>query len=286
VVRHDLLAGAISPAPRGVPEAAAPAALIAALGLPAPHPAGVEAAASGAVDLAPVATTANQDLPAAQGAQKEAAAAAVVEIATAPEATFNPWTRSASGAIMPLQSCSGTVWGAAPRSLPSSVGAAPGPMIDSDCSLSGAALSPLKRRPKPLRQAPDRVPRSGRRHRDPRPVPAPGRHQPRRQLPTARETPRRPRRRGAHRTGQRPMRRACPRGSTGTSRARRSAAVEGAAQRARVPPVDYVDKPSRRRATATRGPVLRVARVQLRMSLDTPPLRRAQIALRSADGSP
>ena len=125
MVRHDLLAGAISPAPRGVPEAAAPAALIAALGLPAPHPAGVEAAASGAVDLAPVATTANQDLPAAQGAQKEAAAAAVVEIATAPEATFNPWTRSASGAIMPLQSCSGTLWGAAPRSLPSSVGAAP-----------------------------------------------------------------------------------------------------------------------------------------------------------------
>jgi hypothetical protein len=90
VVRHDLLAGAISSAPRGVPEAAAPAALIAALGLPAPHPPGVEAAASGAVDLAPVATTANQDLPAAQGAQKEAAAAAVVEIATAPEATFNP----------------------------------------------------------------------------------------------------------------------------------------------------------------------------------------------------
>jgi len=283
VVRHDLLAGAISPAPRGVPEAAAPAALIAALGLPAPHPAGVEAAASGAVDLAPVATTANQDLPAAQGAQKEAAAAAVVEIATAPEATFNPWTRSASGAIMPLQSCSGTVWGAAPRSLPSSVGAAPGPMIDSDCSLSGAALSPLERRPKTLRQAPDRVRRSGRRHRDPRPVPAPqpGRHQPRRQLPTAR-------RRGARRTGQRPMRRACPRGSTATSRARRSAAVEGAAQRARVPPVDYVDKPSRRRATATRGPVLRVARVQLRMSLDTPRFaaRRSRCAPRTGPPNP
>ena len=268
MVRHDLLAGAISPAPRGVPEAAAPAALIAARGHPTPHPAGVEAAASGAVDLAPVATTANQDLLAAEGAEEEAAAAAVVEIATAPEATFNPWTRSASGAIMPLQSCSGTVWGAAPRSLPSSVGAAPGPTIDSDCSVSGAALSPLERRPKTLRQAPDRVRRSGRRHRDPRPVPAPqpGRHQPRRQLPTARETPRRPRRRGARRTGQRPMRRACPRGSTGTSRARRSAAVEGAAQRARVPPVDYVDKPSRRRATATRGPVLRVARVQLQSS--------------------
>ena len=255
MVRHDLLPGAISPAPRGVPEAAAPAALIAALGLPAPHSAGVEAAPPGAVDLAPVATTANQDLPAAQGAQKEAAAAAVVET-TAPEATFNPWTRSASGAIMPLQSCSGTVWGAAPRSLPSSVGAAPVPTIDRDCSVSGAALSPLERRLKTLRQAPDRVRRSGRRHRvlDPVPAPQPGCHQPRRRLPTARETPRRPRRRGARRTGQRPMRRACPRGSTGTSRARRSAAVEGAAQRARVPPVDYVDKPSRRRARSSSSP--------------------------------
>ena len=208
MVRHDLLPGAISPAPRGVPEAAAPTALIAARGLPPSHPPGVKAAVSGAVDLAPVATTANQDLLAAQGAQKEAAAAAVVEIATAPEATF-PWTRSASGAIMPLQSCSGTVWGAAPRSLPSSVGAAPVPTIDRDCSVSGAALSPLERRLKTLRQAPDRVRRSGRRHRvlDPVPAPQPGCHQPRRRLPTARETPRRPRRRGARRTGQRPMRR-------------------------------------------------------------------------------
>ena len=154
MVRHDLFAGAISPAPRGVFEAAAPAALIAPRGLPTPHPAGVDAATSGAVDLAPVATTANQDLLAAEDAEEEAAAAAVVEIATAPEATFNPWTRSASGAIMPLQSCSGTVWGAAPRSLPSSVGAAPGPMIDSDCSVSGAALSALERRPKTLRQTP------------------------------------------------------------------------------------------------------------------------------------
>ena len=115
MVRHDLFAGAISPAPRGVFEAAAPAALIAPRGLPTPHPAGVDAATSSAVDLAPVATTANQDLLAAEDAEEEAAAAAVVEIATAPYATFNPWTRSASGAIMPLQSCSGTVWGAAPE---------------------------------------------------------------------------------------------------------------------------------------------------------------------------
>src|SRR5208283_5249657 len=113
---------------------------------PTPHPAGVDAATSGAVDLAPVASTANQDLLAAEDAEEEAAAAAVVEIATAPEATFNPWTRSASGAIMALQSCSGTVWGAAPRSLPSSAGAAPGPMIDRDlasaarlCQRSSAA---------------------------------------------------------------------------------------------------------------------------------------------------
>jgi hypothetical protein len=154
VVRHDLFAGAISPAPRGVFEAAAPAALIAPRDLPTPHPAGVDAATSGAVDLAPVATTANQDLLAAEDAEEEAAAATVVEVATAPDATFNPWTRSASGAIMPLQSCSGTVWGAAPRSLPSSVGAAPGPMIDSNCSVSRAALSALERRPKTLRQPP------------------------------------------------------------------------------------------------------------------------------------
>ena len=154
MVRHDLFAGAISPAPRGVFEAAAPAALIAPRGLPTPHPAGVDAANSGAVDLAPVATTANQDLLTAEDAEEEAAAATVVEVATAPDATFNPWTRSASGAIMPLQSCSGTVWGAAPRSLPSSVGAAPGPMIDSNCSASGAALSALERRPKTLRQTP------------------------------------------------------------------------------------------------------------------------------------
>ena len=157
MVRHDLFAGAISPAPRGVFEAAAPAALIAPRGLPTPHPAGVDAATSGAVDLAPVATTANQDLLAAEDAEEEAAAAAVVEIATAPDATFNPWTRSASGAMMPLQSCSGTVWGAAPRSLPSSAGAAPGPMIDRDFSVSGAALSAIERRPKLSARPPPRV---------------------------------------------------------------------------------------------------------------------------------
>src|SRR5207249_5877204 len=40
--------------------------------------------------------------------------------------------------------------------------------------------------------------------------------------------------------------RACPGGSTGTSRARRSACSGGgAARRARVPPVDYLDKPYR-----------------------------------------
>ena len=157
MVRHDLFAGAISPAPRGVFEAAAPAALIAPRGLPTPHPAGVDAATSGAVDLAPVATTANQDLLAAEDAEEEAAAAAVVEIATAPDATFNPWTRSASGAMMPLQSCSGTVWGAAPRSLPSSAGAAPGPMIDRDFSVSRAALSAIERRPKRSARPPPRV---------------------------------------------------------------------------------------------------------------------------------
>ena len=115
MVRHYLFAGAISPAPRGVFEAAAPAALIAARGLPTPHLAGVEAAASGAVDLAPIATTANQDLPAAKGAEEEAAAAAVIEIAPALDAPVQPVDAIRVRRIMPRQSCSGTVWGAAPR---------------------------------------------------------------------------------------------------------------------------------------------------------------------------
>ena len=99
MVRHYLLTGAISPAPRGVVEAAAPAALIAARHLPTPHLAGVEATASGAVDLAPIAMTADQDLPAAKSAQEEAAAVVVIEVAPVLDAPGNPWTRSASGAI-------------------------------------------------------------------------------------------------------------------------------------------------------------------------------------------
>ncbi len=134
-------------------EATAPAALIAARGLPTSHPAGVEAAISRAVDLAPVATTANQDLPAAEGAQEEPAAAAVVEIATVPEAAF-PWTRSASGAMMPLQSCSGTGVGRGAEVPASSVGAAPGPTIGSDCSVSRAGLSALERPPKTSARTP------------------------------------------------------------------------------------------------------------------------------------
>ena len=69
---------------------------------------------SGAVDLAPVAITADQHLPATEAAQEEPAAGAVGELAPALGVAVIPWTRSASGAIMPLQSCSGTVWGAAP----------------------------------------------------------------------------------------------------------------------------------------------------------------------------
>jgi hypothetical protein len=109
VVRHYLLTSAISPAPRGVVEAAVAAALIAARGLPTPHPACVDTTVSGAVDLASVAVTADQDLPAAKGAEKEATARAFIEVAPAIDAPVNPWTRSASGAIMPLQSCSGTL---------------------------------------------------------------------------------------------------------------------------------------------------------------------------------
>jgi hypothetical protein len=51
------------------------------------------------------------------------------------------------------------------------------------------------------------------------------------------------------------MRRACPGGSTGTSRAPLRRTRGGRCARARVPPVDYLDKPShpsrRQRATDT-----------------------------------
>ena len=108
-MRHYLRTGAISPASRGVVEAAVPAALIAARRLSTPHFAGLEATIPGAVDLASIATAADQDLPAAKGAQEEAAAVAVIEIATALDGPVSAWTRSASGAMMFRQSCSGAM---------------------------------------------------------------------------------------------------------------------------------------------------------------------------------
>ena len=113
-MRHDLLPSPVAPAARGVVEAALTAALIAAGGLPPPHPAGMAATVPGAVDLAPVTMAADQDLPAAEVTQEEAGACVIAEVALALGANVIPWTRSAPGAIMPLQSCSGTVWGAAP----------------------------------------------------------------------------------------------------------------------------------------------------------------------------
>jgi DNA replication protein DnaC len=87
--------------------------------------------------------------------------------------------------------------------------------------------------PKPLdRRVGDRVRRSGRRRCHPRPV---LHHS---QVVTIRGDSYRLR--GDSGAGQRSMSRACPRGSTGTSRAR-------------VPPVDNVDKPSRRPTTTRRG---------------------------------
>jgi len=109
------MTGAISPAPRGVVEAAGAAALIAPSGLPPPHPAGLAPTVCGAIDLTPIAAAADQDLLAAKAAEKEAAAGAVLEVATDREVAITGWTRSASGANMPPQSCSGTVWGAAPN---------------------------------------------------------------------------------------------------------------------------------------------------------------------------
>ena len=113
-MRHDFLPSPVAPAASGVVEAALAAALIAAGGFPPPHPAGTTATVPGAVNLSPVAMTADQHLLAAEAAQKEAAACAVGELASTLDATVIAWTRSTSGAIMPLQSCSGTVWGAAP----------------------------------------------------------------------------------------------------------------------------------------------------------------------------
>jgi len=95
-------------------EASVTAALIAAGDLPTPHPARVDTTVFGAVDLAPVAMTADQHLLAAQAAQKEAAARAVGKLAAILGALVISWTRSEAGIIVTLQSCSGTVWGAAP----------------------------------------------------------------------------------------------------------------------------------------------------------------------------
>jgi hypothetical protein len=93
------------------------AALITARRLPPPHLAGGAAAVSGAIDLPPVAMTANQRLPATKRTQEETAAVAVIPRATALDGPVSAWTRSASGAMMFRQSCSGAVWGAAPKQL-------------------------------------------------------------------------------------------------------------------------------------------------------------------------
>jgi len=85
------------------------AALITARRLAPPHLAGGPAAVSGAVDLPPVAMTANQRLPAAKRAQEETTAVAVIPVATALDGPVSAWTRSASGAMMFRQSCSGAM---------------------------------------------------------------------------------------------------------------------------------------------------------------------------------
>jgi hypothetical protein len=94
------------------------AGLITARRFPPPHLAGVAATVSGAIDLTPVAMTANQRLPAAKRAQEETTAVAVIPIATALDGPVSAWTRSASGAVMFRQSCSGAMEGAAPKQLP------------------------------------------------------------------------------------------------------------------------------------------------------------------------
>ena len=85
------------------------AALITARRFPPPHLAGCVATVSGAIDLTPVAMTANQRLPSAERAQEETTAVAVIPIATALDGPVSAWTRSASGAMMIRQSCSGAM---------------------------------------------------------------------------------------------------------------------------------------------------------------------------------
>ena len=66
------------------------------------------------------------------------------------------------------------------------------------------------------------------------------------------------------------MSRACPGGSTGPSRARRSVAREGTARHARGPPVDYLDKPCHPSAFKATGVQFFVSPgVQFRMSFDS-----------------
>ena len=66
------------------------------------------------------------------------------------------------------------------------------------------------------------------------------------------------------------MRRACPRGSTGTSHARRSAAREGAAQRARVPPNGLRGQALPKANYDNRAPFFVRQGIQFRVSWDNP----------------
>jgi len=99
-----------------------------------------------------------------------------------------------------------------------------------------------------------RVRRRRGRDRDPRSplTPQPRCHDPGRQLPAAREAPIRAVQNSGNRRnrgGSAGVSKACPGGSTGTSHARRSVAHQGTARRARVPPVDYLDKPPQPRVS-------------------------------------
>ena len=70
--------------------------------------------------------------------------------------------------------------------------------------------------------------------------------------------------------GAKRVSRACPGGSTGPSRARRSVAREGTARHARGPPVDYLDKPCHPSAFKATGVQFFVSPgVQFRMSFDS-----------------
>jgi len=113
----------VSPRPLGMLDPAAAARLVASPGLPQRSPPSLRCAVR-AIDLPPVAIATDARLRAAlrRGTEKQPPLRRIVVAAPAaliPAAlimvTPVAWTRAVAAAILPLQSCSCTVWGTAPK---------------------------------------------------------------------------------------------------------------------------------------------------------------------------